>query len=689
MEGAVPAGTNLASTEDPSLRGSILNTWPDGSARNIVVAGNKTGITANSSVTLTLHPAVVADTPLALSDITALFSTGISVDFGVGVQNLNTWTSPDRIWWKNGRLICARYRLACGLGVLEAVIDVHSFGGGNGVVEVVVENAKLTSSNAVATKPVGQAYTNATVSVNGIVIATVSDPPAGMLYQGQTLYAVGTHSPFRAWYCSAEIRAGVVFIPTTAQEKASWFGIETTHEIAAMQAHPIFYKVVRPIGFDPATFNVGPYQAVTQPFGNDAYQPWYYGRLVGYNMGQGGDPANAIGLYTMWDASYLQSGHKACRRAVIANTLVALHYGINYRESTTNLVPTFAHAGSKTRNAPYSWPETSEEPRWEAAHQPNVGVMAFLCRPSPCFIEIAQKAANWSGTYSDPIAIPQAAYQTRGIAWNLKTMGMALFLTPTTTDDTNVNAWADAVIPTWAYTLDYITQRKDHATQKLSYCLNGYVGKWLDFRRLDIGFQQSTWEHIFLTTAITRLAPCKLFGSQQTRTDAIADWSCEHTVRYVNESVAGEWRFYGYRTTLGVNNYDEITNNGYWGSGVYEGPDPGSFPTYGENFAWFFTEPPPAEVGGLTVPKDVDGLSTRLYSDSTVQTRATAGLDYTEHHWMGICCAAERNIAGAQQMWDRVMAGLVGTHTGNLAVWLDGFENDARKGFWPRNKAEI
>ena len=42
----------------------------------------------------------------------------------------------DWIWWQSPQVICARYRLSCGLGAMEAVIDIHAYAG-RALVEVV------------------------------------------------------------------------------------------------------------------------------------------------------------------------------------------------------------------------------------------------------------------------------------------------------------------------------------------------------------------------------------------------------------------------------------------------------------------------------------------------------------------------------------------------------------------------
>ena len=47
LEGLVPAGQSLDSPDDPSVRSTVISTWPDGSASVIVVTG-ETSVTARS-----------------------------------------------------------------------------------------------------------------------------------------------------------------------------------------------------------------------------------------------------------------------------------------------------------------------------------------------------------------------------------------------------------------------------------------------------------------------------------------------------------------------------------------------------------------------------------------------------------------------------------------------------------------
>jgi hypothetical protein len=183
LEGAVPSGQTITSADDANLRGSVLSAWPDGSAQVVVVAGKSN---VSGSKAITLRSSTVSDTPLTTAAIAAAVSS-ISVNFGAGVQTLSDFATShngtkgyDWTWWANSQVICARYRLATGLGAIEAVIDIHAFQDGRAFVEVVIENGKVNASAVLTGSSIAsQSYTNATVAVNGTTIATVSSPKLG------------------------------------------------------------------------------------------------------------------------------------------------------------------------------------------------------------------------------------------------------------------------------------------------------------------------------------------------------------------------------------------------------------------------------------------------------------------------------------------------------------------------------
>ena len=85
---------------------------------------------------------------------------------------------------------------------------------------------------------------------------------------------------------------------------------------------------------------------------------------------------------------------------VNSKALEALSFNINWRDTTTGPVPTFDQIGYRDMQDG-QWPSEGGTAAWEHAHSPAIGLMPFMCRPSPCFIEIAQKAATWQRVYGN------------------------------------------------------------------------------------------------------------------------------------------------------------------------------------------------------------------------------------------------------------------------------------------------
>jgi hypothetical protein len=629
----------------------VLSSYADGSAQVMVVAG-ETAVTNAVTKAIRLRPGSPSGTALTAARIDAIVSD-IVVNFGGGDQTISDFSTPLRTWWANSATICCRYVLNCGLGTMRAIIDIHAFKAGvsdRAFVEVVIENAEVDSASPSAPAP--QAYTGATVKVNGATIATQNDPTPGT-YLGNTTYAAGTHEAFRAWYCSTWVGLDP--------------GIEVTHDTASMQAHPIFYRPARASSVN-----------LQATYENDAYEPWSYERQRGANMGAPGDGDGSIGYLPLWDAQYLQSGSKFARRAVIANALAALSYTINYRDATTKLVPTPNQVGSKIRSD-NSWPHLDNNyPSWKTSHSPNVGLMAFLCRPSPCFIEIAQKASIWNTTWFTGDHTFDFWFQTRGRAWGLRAQAHAMFLTPTTVH-ADVTAWRTQNATAFAASIAKLDVYRTTTTPP------NPLGVIYDYDPNDCydqssnalgGFQQALWQSYFLTGTLHMIASAKvLTGADQVALDAFVDWAMQSQVRYINEQAHGGWRFIRHMTTIGTNDW--------WNNNAdHTGPDPGQLADWNTmiNY-WMNAGTPPAESGPWLMHPD--GLP-RSWQDAGVKTDSVAWTqeNYVVNFWSSLALAVERDVPGAAAAWSRIVAGL----GSNLGSWLDGFAAMPIGGHYPRNK---
>jgi hypothetical protein len=658
-EGAVPNGAVLVSDDETSLRSSVLSRWPDNSAQVVVLAGAWNFTATNSTKTVRLKPAVVSEPALTTSAVAAAVSS-IAVNFGAGVGTLNSWGAPDRVWWANSQVICARYRLAIpGKGVMEAVIDVHAFAGGQAFVEVVIENSRMNSASP--SKPATQTYTSATVSVNGTTIATVSSPTAATTFQspdGSGTYA-GGHEAFRAWYCSAKVVGGTVTALTTAQQQAETFGIAVTHDTASMQAHPLFHKIPRASTKNMATaWNNATF---------DTYQPWRPCRVRAPYMGGVGD-YEEIGPHTLAQTDYMQTGNQVVARAVLQHALGVLCENVNYRDSTTNTVTPLESLGTKSQNDG-SWPFTSTEPAWEIAHCPTHGMMAFMLRPSPCYIEIAQKQVVWNKQWTNLYSYtpnhpgnpgPTGTYglfaQPRGKAWAIRSHSHALFITP---DSHPWKAGGKTYLHGAFKLLDTYRQAANERLGQV-YDYGPMPTHNLDYSA-GAGFQNSPWMTWFITGEVLKVAGMRyLSGAEQTFIEDVTTWLANGCTRYINESANGEWRFHGYYMTIGTVNGNDR--------------DMGQLSTWGEMIRWAFGGLSPPTVSGYWLSEQNSGD----WSTTGVEVNQTANV-YVKSYVYALAMAKERGVAGASTAWATMEANII-----NLETWKNWWNTDARWGADPR-----
>lgn len=618
LQGAVPSGQGIGSPDDPTLRSSVTSRWPDGSASVVVVAG-ETSVSAGASKQVRLQGVASNSSALTPARVGQLVSN-VTVDCGgAGSAVLNNFSTPSKVWWANERVICCRYRAPiAGHATLEAIIDIHAFSSNKALVEVVVENCKMNTATPTVPSSVG--YT-ATVSINGAAAASVQTAGA----------PGGTHQPFRAWYASSWVGGDP--------------GIDVTQDAASMQAHPLLFRVWKSGG------SMAEYAA-------DAYRPWSVGRHPASGMGGAGD-SPFIGPLPLWEVQYLQTGNNQVRRAVLASALSVLSFNVNYRDAGTGLVPTFDQLANKNQQLFGSepnraWPHNASEPSWEVAHHPAAGLMAFMCRPSPVFIEIAQKIAVWNGTWSSYDGTFGTYYQTRGKAWCVRSLAHAIFLTP------DADAWKQAGRSALFRNAQLLKAFKDDSRSTLGFVWDyspDYVFDYVGSHG-GVGFNQPLWEHHYLVTEFHKAASANLLtGAEQSALAAVADWIAAQPIRYINESNAGEWRIHYYVAPVGRSTSID------------------SLPTWGRQFAWRYSDGPPSLSGEWMVG------SWTSSSYASARPDAGAGAYYPSYFWAALVAAVERRVDGADAAWTKVMSNVT-----NMSAWSAGFGPDPRWGTYPRNK---
>lgn len=634
-QGQVPTGSTLVSSKDSALRASILSRWSDGSAAVVVVAGSA-AVTAGGDAEFPLQLASesavnagVALTPTAIGTNVK----SVKLNSSLGGFDLTDFTAPERVWWSNAQTICARYRRGLsGHPTLEAVIDIQAWADGRALVEVVVENGKMATASP--SKPTAANYSSATLTLNGSLIATVDGNSA----------PEGNHAAFRAWFARG------------------WVGgdpqLRVTQAHAELQLHPLLFKCDQVANYDVSTY------------ASDTYTPWGAGRHRRSNMGAGGDHPS-IGPLPQWEARALQGGDFRAWGAVEASALSVLGYSVNYRDSGTGLVPTLSQLAGKSMQT--NWPSQTgpnTDLTWEVAHHPAAGLMAFVARPSPVFIEIAQKVAVWNGTWSQfadgglayDTGVFGAAYQVRGAAWGIRSLAHALFLTP------DGLAWKTAAATSLAKNFLYQTTfssdpkaKLDDGTPRLNITWENRPGNPFAVYSAIPRVNVAGWQFHYLVTEVHKAASAKLLsGADQVTADAFANWVALQPVRWINEQTGGGWRFLPYVTVLGRAGDPSTTLN--------------SFARWDDQRADWMLDKPTSASGGWLSTGDV---TTNTYTGFTPVNNAAYG--YVEYFWAALVAAVERGVPGAAAAWNTVQNNVTG-----LATWRSGFAAEPRWGSIPR-----
>lgn len=745
LEGTVPSGQILLSPDDSTFRSNVLSTWPDGSAQVIVGAGRK-AVSGGGTTNIKLRPGLASGMNMTTTDLVAIVNT-VAVNFGTPLSLTLTNSNHDRIWWANPEVICARYRLPItNKGDMEAVIDVHAFAGGRALVEVVVENAKVNADAASIVPPAAQTYTNATVSVNGTVIATVSprprgeevltvssrrsgvtptapvegvlvdafrvSPPTGIAvgYKcaidndlgtlsgdfvgrdgqiaewtgsswtysaalvGRYAYTAsqattdcvvynasgvwqpawsGYHNGSRAWYCSAEVNGASVSARTSVQ---SLFGIEVVHDAESLQSHPWFWR--RAVN---STENL---QTLYETGVANNYTPFNYCHLRIPGMdGTGGD--DEIAVHTKSQCNYFLFGNRYARRAAISTGLALLTANVNWRH-TGGEVPTRAQVAGKNTNS--AWQELNSTHKYggnntaDGSHIPSVALVPFLCMPSPCFIELAQKETIWNQIDFAPQSNGAHFYdQTRSRAWRLRNAAITIFLTP----DGDLTR-KDGYRAMLRAELDRDRTLFDQPWNVFKYLYDPTVNDPSDASSSRPRSQGHSFMNVYVMKVWQHIAMTKVLrNADQTFMEEMANIACVYPCRWFNDAISYEWRAYPYQPTVGVRVGNTLDMSSGSLTGLTREEMSGTMPS--APGAWLNFGP-----GDYTWPTVAEN---------------SGGLTYPSFFFGALCAAVERDVPEALLVWNKIY-GTNGSDGGinNLMTWRNGFSGVPQWNCWPRNR---
>lgn len=636
LRGQVPSGSVVSNAAGTEV-GDILSTHDDGSAAVVVFASTATG-----TGTVALH--VATGTPHAVLTAAAIAAAGltsVAVAFGspYGTASITDFSTPERVWWATSKVYCARYRVAAptpGSTALEAVIDIHAWAD-RALVEVAVENAKMATTSP--TKPAAASYTGATVSINGgaaVVTVNSADMPTE-----------AAHSAFRGWYASGWVGAGST-------------GLRVTQLHTELQQHPLLFKCDQA-----STFNMAGYAS-------DAYTPWSTGRQRATGMGSAG-AHDSVGPLPMWEARALQSGDRRAWQATETSALALLGYNINYRDSTTGLPPTFAQLqvnnvsqNGYTSGDPQFWPsQSSAAMSWVSSHHPAAGLMAFVSRPSPVFIELAQKVAVWNGTYTvtgagSPLTTGVFSglnFEARARAWCIRSLAHSIFLTP------DSHPWKTSAKTSLTQNVTALTAFTTDTKAKLNLMWLGTPASpssQYNVKPTGAAFGTSSMQQAFHLVEVHKAASAGLLtGADQTALETLADWMATWPARWINEQPNGGWRYISIGLAMGRN------------------PTTIDSPTTWTAMRAYSATDTPASVSGTWMTATLDEPAA-FAADWSADTGG--GTSYPAYFWSALVAAVERGVSGAVTAWNTVLSDIT-----SIDTWRTGFATAPQWGSTPKN----
>jgi hypothetical protein len=411
-KGDIPSGSGVAVT-GATAQVTLKNSWPDGSAKFVVVAGTAPLVGGVAATVALAAGAATSGTALTTADLQAAMVQPVSVgcgSFGSASWSGNDWASPFEVWVVGPRMSSWIYRKPIGSDAhLVAWLEVRLWD--TGAVEVLpwVENGQL------------------------LVTGPTNKSATFTFTMGDTLrFSAAIDLPNHA-------RTPLVSGSMTSH----WLGADND----VIVKHDREY--LQTTGLVPAYFARTLSSAGSVTTVPSAYTPLQRGSFPA-GMGAGGY-SNSIGLLPEWDAVHLTSDALTTYKGVIFNAYSAGRYGMHYRDETGTpanrpaLVNSYALLTIKEPSSSTypGWtvpPQTSgtQTPGWAPSHHPSVGYLAYLLTGWRYHAETVQFANSYNALL-EPYTVRDgskgvwkstSAGATRHVAWCLRTLAQAIVCTP-------------------------------------------------------------------------------------------------------------------------------------------------------------------------------------------------------------------------------------------------------------------
>lgn len=528
-DGDVPAGS-VVTVAGEQIQCVVKNRWPSGAAKFAILSG-RTSLTAGVRKDLQLQVGAQSGALIQLSQLQAL-NPSVSLQLGsigtVTLASLLTQTSTGkgvpglvRQWVSGPQMSEWHFYSPVGSDQHLAVFfHVRLYAGNEIEIETIVDNGYLTVAS-----PGARSYT-ATLTING----------------------------------SVRFNSALTHLHHTRWSRADWY---TENPQIVPRHDPVYLrrtKLVPNYGFTNATSaawsNNGSPTGWDAPINSENPAPFAQGN-ASPNMGEPGYH-ESIGLLPRWDALYCTTGDPRSYRSVVGNARCWGRYSLIYRDERTNRPLRFSqHPNLVVNDANNGWKYgTGGSSTGTYTPVPSGGVvtfththmhappyLAYLLTGRYGFIEQAQFIstaiflANNDTTRqfgAGVIRTTAGANAVRGAAWALRSLAMALCITPdedATTQAEFANSWA-----------------ANTAFYRATYTSFG-SGSWVNsFGLVGMAFagnEDSPWQQSFFGASIGLAWDMGLPQSTQSRTDhqRVRDHCYVHAVGFAGSGAGSEMSY--------------------------------------------------------------------------------------------------------------------------------------------------
>lgn len=625
-KGDVPAGKSVTNSAG-TLQVTPKNTWPDGSLKFAILAG-QTDVTGGTDtvVGLLVIPAPADATPLKTAKLRA---TEIVAQVGAGAYGVATfsgadWDAPFQTWVSGARMSSWIYRKPVGTDKhLVAWLEVRLWS--SGAVEVLpwIENGYLQVAD-----PINKAATfTFTLGKTQRMSAAID-----LKHHQRTPLVVGTAL---SYWLSVDPSVTPIHDSSYLQQS------ELVPSYSAVMAAGGGRIPVQASSFVP--LQQGGFNYDSDSMASAGYQ-------------------TSIGLLPEHDVLHLvaaSADRVATYGSVVRNGYGAGRYGIHYRDEMTNRPPAFSKyptlvvrestgmkdSGASTASFYTPAATGGNAPQWDTAHSPSVGYMAYLLTGRFYFKEETQFAAtanhfnvtDWvrgggvanyapAPGFTGASGICVGAVQTRSAAWWFRSLTQALSATPDVDDPLRGELLASVEDNCRYFHQIYVAQRNNPF---------GMISGEGSYGDISGSYTIPVWQQDFVTAAwgMALSMGLPLSSTGVAKMKAFFAWKAQSVVGRLGTTTG--WRYINgapYTMPIGRGNVDFFGGTGPWLSDFKAAYDT-YLGTYQNNAS-----------AALSSTENMLGMDFPAASQPSMWHNLQPALAYAVRH----------NVDGAQAAYDRI-----------------------------------